>query len=572
MAKNRLPQACCAQGVIRRTITAFPGFAKNRTLGTDGIDDMQNMSCVAYPALSTRAPRIGSDETEQPQSAKFRAVAEFENRVYTVEGDGIYYRSGPLTPQSRKVKRCSVSFDSAERSTAALSGALLIMPDGIVIPRQGAVKKLNYSFSVMMTKLVSDETGDALYLAGADAAAIRQGDRVTIYAYDNSGEQPTYGEKLCTVTVRGIEKKSASEYILRTDRQSASEKITGEEIELYFVHTARPYAFMTVCDNRIWSCSPYGQINASCLGDPFNYDRFDGLLSDAWTFDFGREMRFCAAYTFGDRPVFFTEHSITQVYGSDPSEYSVQTKECNGVLSGCEKSIAQAGDCLYWLSPRGVVRYNGASVQLISQSLGQMQLRDGVAASDGRFYYLSCKADGAKRLLVYDTLLGTWTAQDDIALFGYTQNAESGGVVFFTEKGNLLFVSSGKGGSLTAQQGESFSWYAEFCDLCGRETETLYTANESHLHAFAVRMELAQNTAVKLYVGCDGAAPYLAAGCTAQGKNKGKALFYIPLSPHRADRYSLRIEGQGAAVLHSITRIYHAGSAIHTGAAVKIKQ
>lgn len=112
----------------------------------------------------------------------------------------------------------------------------------------------------------------------------------------------------------------------------------------------------------------------------------------------------------------------------------------------------------------------------------------------------------------------------------------------------------------------------EFCDLCGRETETLYTANESHLHAFAVRMELAQNTAVKLYVGCDGAAPYLAADCTAQGKNKGKALFYIPLSPHRADRYSLRIEGQGAAVLHSITRIYHAGSAIHTGAAVKIKQ
>ena len=60
MAKNRLPQACCAQGVIRRTITAFPGFAKNRTFGTDGIDDMQNMSCAAYPALSTRAPRIGS--------------------------------------------------------------------------------------------------------------------------------------------------------------------------------------------------------------------------------------------------------------------------------------------------------------------------------------------------------------------------------------------------------------------------------------------------------------------------------------------------------------------------------
>ena len=82
------------------------------------------------------------------------------------------------------------------------------------------------------------------------------------------------------------------------------------------------------------------------------------------------------------------------------------------MAEGSGRSLAVAGEMMFYLSRSGPVAYSGGVPADIGTVFGQ-PFKDGVGGSDGLRYYLSMK-DGLNdwHLFVYDTRTGLWYRED----------------------------------------------------------------------------------------------------------------------------------------------------------------
>lgn len=168
------------------------------------------------------------------------------------------------------------------------------------------------------------------------------------------------------------------------------------------------------CDNRIFGCKG-SEIFASKLGDPANWNYFHApsLSTDSWYLDTGDPSPFTACCVYGGRPHFFTEHSVTVLYGDSPAQYSTATVELCGVRAGAADSLVAVGGALFYLSRQGVIRYTSSDGAVpISDKLGVV-LASAVAGTDGRCYYI-CTTDplGNSANYKYSLKSGLWSKED----------------------------------------------------------------------------------------------------------------------------------------------------------------
>ena len=170
----------------------------------------------------------------------------------------------------------------------------------------------------------------------------------------------------------------------------------------------------TVCDNRVFGCRG-SEIYASKLGDPaqWYYWHTPSLSTDSWYLDTGDPSPFTACCVYGGRPHFFTERSVTVLYGDTPAQYSTATVELYGVKAGSADSLVAVGGALYYLSPQGFVRYTSSEgAVVISDRLGSV-FSSACAGTDGRCYY-ACTLDPLGRAANYKYSLksGLWAKED----------------------------------------------------------------------------------------------------------------------------------------------------------------
>ena len=85
-------------------------------------------------------------------------------------------------------------------------------------------------------------------------------------------------------------------------------------------------------ENRLWGAKGK-EIFASKLGDPFNWNCFEGLSTDSYYLQTQDKGEITAGISFG-YPRFFREDSMTTVYGSMPSAFQVKNTGLAGVKSG----------------------------------------------------------------------------------------------------------------------------------------------------------------------------------------------------------------------------------------------
>ena len=74
---------------------------------------------------------------------------------------------------------------------------------------------------------------------------------------------------------------------------------------------------------------------------------------------------FTACFSYLGYPCFFKEEYIYKVYGSKPSNFQVMSSASLGVEKGSHKSLAIAGEILFYLSRVGVVAYSGGIPQSV---------------------------------------------------------------------------------------------------------------------------------------------------------------------------------------------------------------
>ncbi len=532
---GRLPVLPNGDRIRKAQTVNFGGLNHNKSAQDGAIYDMWDMTSDEYPLLSSRDPRH-----------TVRTVAK-PNGLYA--NDGIYYVEGTRLKRMEDGSDTEIGTLSDSEKTFAVMGAyLIIFPDKKYYNREtGEYGNLEarYSGSFTITNGTyagEDAKANTIQLpSGADASSIfREGDSVTLVNADE-----TYVPNK-TLVIREIDGNKLvfyeNSFILPDNKQVQMESdIVREVPELDFICTN---------ENRLWGCKG-DRIYASKLGDPFNWNVFDGISTDSWQVDVGSAGDFTACYSYRGYPCFFKEDYIYKVYGAKPSNFQVMASASLGVKEGAGKSLAVAGEVLFYLSRAGVMAYSGGIPQNISEPLGDVELTDTVGGSDGRKYYLAATSkEGMKTTwcaYVYDTKINQWYVETMTGLVGMTwQN----GLYFMEKSGNVKVI---KGNAIPAPytKENGINSVVEFGDFVEGEP------NKKGTSKLQIRVELEDGASLKIEMMFDSDGVWREVKTLSATKKRS---FYLPIIPRRSDHFRIKLTGRGKWILYSLVRESYFGS------------
>ncbi|MEG1926694.1 MAG: hypothetical protein RR415_13215, partial [Ruthenibacterium sp.] len=123
------------------------------------------------------------------------------------------------------------------------------------------------------------------------------------------------------------------------------------------------------CDNRIWGAAGT-TIYASALGDPRNFNVYDGLATDSYSVAVGTDGDFTGCIAYSSTVLFWKENCVHKILGSYPAQYEVYTYTVPGLQEGSEKSLCIINETLFYKGRSGVYAYNGGTPVLISACFG----------------------------------------------------------------------------------------------------------------------------------------------------------------------------------------------------------
>ena len=324
-----------------------------------------------------------------------------------------------------------------------------------------------------------------------------------------------------------------------------SENVT-ETGDVTIARTVPDLDFLCTNENRVWGCK--GDTVCCCkLGDPYNWNVFDGLSTDAWSVESGSAGDFTGCASFLGYPCFFKEDRIFKVYGGKPSNFEMMGAATLGVLDGAHKTMAIAGETLFYLSRAGFVAYNGGMPSPIDAELARAYC-GGAAGSDGIKYYVSAiyseDSELNVELLVYDTRTRLWHREDDTPAFGM---AYHGGVVCLTNAG-LRMMWSCPAPPAGATEESAISSAVEFGDWDFQSFGSKYPVR------LWLRAEAEQGTTLTISLRYDGGTWESAATWSPGTKKSG----YFPVPLHRCGYYAIKITSDGPWKLWALEHeLYH---------------
>ena len=305
--------------------------------------------------------------------------------------------------------------------------------------------------------------------------------------------------------------------------------------------------FLCENENRLWGCKG-DTIYASKLGDPFNWNVFDGLSTDSYAVDVGSAGDFTACVSYLGYPVFFKEENIYKVYGDRPSNFQVMGSASLGVEKGSHLSPAIAGEVLFYLSRAGVVSYSGGIPQIISAPFGTERYKNAVGGSDGVKYYVSMEHDGEFTLFVYDTRYGLWHKEDHLQAIGFGWDQD---LYFLSSDGTLWLNGNAREVPEDAVSEGAVESAAEFADFVEN------SPNKKGTGKIQLRAELNAGATLKIEIQFDSDGSW---ELVSQLETAVKRSFYLPIIPRRSDHYRLKLTGSGDWKIYSMVRENYIGS------------
>ena len=500
------------------TQNSFGGLNRRSSASDGEIIDMKNMSSDETPLIAPRKPR-----TIISQSVDNNGIYALDG-LFEVIGTVAYYKG----------KNVGTVLNS-KKTISALGSKIVILPDKVYY--DVATDEFASIESTVLNQKVKFQDGE---YAGADAKAntiyskdfvwkdyFKVGDAVTItgaFLHTQNNQ---------TIVVREIEGDC-----LRFYENSFTIGTTGDDETVTISRTMPDLDYICENDNRLFGCKG-DTVYASKLGDVTNWNVFDGIASDSYAVDVGSPGDFTGCITYLGYPVFFKEDVIYKLYGSQPSNFQLMRSASLGVSPGDSKSLAVAGEILFYMSRVGIVAYSGATPSSVFLPFNDEKFTDSVAGSDGRKYYVSMKKTNGQHILaVYDTVFNTWHIEDDTEALGF---AYLDGLYIMTPTSVLLVNGAGS---------ETINSYVEFAD------ETLSTPNKKSVSKIAIRCTVFDEATLEVKISYDSGEWQTVK--TLPGNSKRS--YYLPVIPHRCDHFRIRLEGSGRYIVHSITREYSYGS------------
>lgn len=590
----RLPTLPDNSGALGAAQTAFAGVDYRYGAGNGAIVEELGCSSAWYPYLSSRPARRYSDANHYRGSVRMlehpNGMAVFGGEPngdgyvgghhYMVDGNtllrnGIWETTGGQDFTITLPHDDAAAWVSRPRTLVGMGRRLVVWPDKVMIEldewENKVVKPLGAAVGgngfVFRNGSYAGEDAEAntIYAASvnwADYFAV--GDGVSISFSGAAAE--TYAKWSGTFIVREIDGHELRFYEHTFD---PPEGVTLPVTVGSYVGVGRRVPdldFLCEQGNRLWGCKG-DTIYCSKLGDPTNWNVFDGISTDAWSVDTGSPGGFTGCCSYLGYPCFFKADAIYKVYGTRPENFELVGGPNMGVRPGCGKSLAIVGDVLYYVSRVGVTAWTGGLPRQATDRFGDIRLTDAVGGSDGRCYYLSARdaRTGVWSQWVLDTQTGllsreeeTWRDEWDEAGataphadfravgFGFY----NGGVLRMLRDGETLYTGEDRSsedyepGTCMVEFGD---WdYVSLTSRSGAAFAALYPVR------LWVRIAAAEGATVTISVRYDGGEWEEAASRTGEGKRKDT---YMPVPVRRCRRYALKLEVTGTSAAFKLLAI-----------------
>lgn len=362
------------------------------------------------------------------------------------------------------------------------------------------------------------------------------------------------------------------------DSKTNSATYSNSTNPIKFDRTVPDMDYVCELDNRLWGCSSLNhEIYASKIGSPFNFNSFIGSSNDSWSQTIGSDGDFTGCISHLGYVLFFKENMLHKVYGTKPTNFQVTTVSIRGVEKGSFRSLCIVNETLFYKSKDGVMVFQGALPEKISDNLGTYEFEKAVADALGSKYYISMfnKTVGTWELFVYDCDLGLWSKLDDTQfIFTLSTLTE----LFYVDgKDNKLKTINGTGNSFTVARNtgqtneNGVTVYENTEYSIDREANINWSFETRFIDAgilkhkyfskLLVYFEIFQNSTVTIYLKYDNSSKWERVA-TKQLRTVGsETRFYpLPIMPKRCQRIKLKVEGIGQCVIKAIDFTVEIGS------------
>lgn len=518
---GRLPMLTLTPRGDSKQIGSFGGLNKNLVIGENEFSDMKNMSSDDYPAIRTRKPRGQILKTlSNPHGILYK------NGLSYVDGTRFYYKDKEVT-----------SVTDTDKQMVSLGAYIVIFPDKIMYNTStGEVTQLEKSWSQGASATFAQTT------SGSTMVKIScNGIGKNFNAYDGVEISGCTNGDFNKTTV--IQEKGDNYIVVIGSLTSSFTQGSGLKI----ARKVPDMDFICENSNRLWGCSSANHEVYSCkLGDPTNWNAFEGISTDAYAATVGSDGDFTGCLSHMGYVLFFKEDTIHKVYGDKPSNYQINTSApVRGIAKGCERTACVVNETLLYVSRNNVCSFDGAYPDSISDALAEMRFKGGVAGQyNGKYYASLQEAEGNWNLYVYDLKKSMWHREDDLHALFMTYGE---GQLYCIDSEKQLFTISG-------DRDEQVEWMIESGDLLDGSVEYKY------LKKLLFNLLLEPGSEVDVFIKCDSDPDFEKKISFTSQRHRTQVLNVIP---SRCQRYRFRLEGKGAAALIAISKYIGYGSEIN---------
>lgn len=511
----RLPFLSETGQAVQKQLGQFKGYNNNLVIGDNEFKDMRNMCSDYFPAIGTRKSRGPLIKTLSKPNGLF-----YKNGLAYVDGTGFYYKDNRVGAVSDNKKQM-----------VGMGAYILIWPDKCYYNTHtgefgSLVKEYVQSGTVTFAPVSKGSNFTKISASGLDFS---QWDSVTIEGCTNKEFNTT---KIIQEVGNGYIVVIAT--IDSQFTQASGLKITRKVPDMDFVCES---------DNRIWGCSSSNhEIYASKLGDPFNWNNYEGISTDSYTVTVGSDGDFTGAIAHLGNVLFFKENTIHKMYGNKPSNFQLNTYTLPGVAAGCSRSICIVNETLYYKSRNGICTYDGSMPYSISDVFGQAQYTEASANQCSGKYYVSLK-DGAGKwtLFVYDPVYRLWHKEDSTELI---MSSYGEGQLYYINSANELLTIQG---SAVAD----FEWYIESGDMMEN------TMNQKYISKLLFNLQLDRGAKAEIFLKYDSE-PLWERKATINSTIP--KTYVMPVIPQRCNHFRYRISGKGGCKILGISKFVEEGS------------
>lgn len=543
------PRVPYGLGAKSNVTIALSGLNWTDAYSEGALEDSMNLTASRYPYFSTKAPR-----EEMTEFAGATAMTAWNDIAY-VKNNKLYYKVGDT------YKNCG-SVSEGEKQFVMLYKKMVVWPDKKYIKTDvsnpslitmeasssgaGAfirARRLNGIDYMQLVIPYGEVEGHPEYDWGIDVRKVfRSRDVVTLSGFSN---QQNNGEHY-------VEKVTEHSLLFApdtlVDEGSADARIATD---ITVERTVPDMDFVCEYGNRLWGCSNSSQtIYCSRLDDPTNFSDYTGEADDSFAFDVSSPGDFTGCCKLASSVLFFKEQTLHKVLGSNGADFQMVAYTMHGIAEGCHKSAVVINETLFYVATDGVYAYNGGTASLISSELGEKEFKQAVSGTDGVNYYLSAYDGSEAVFLTYYGRYGLWLKEDNTRAVDIARVSDD---VYVLTDDSKVYKENGSDATAAVEFLIQFKPFYE--TVTGSYRRSSVAFGHKRYGKLIVRTEMGPSSWAAFDIREDGGVWREVQKLVGE---TGLSRVVFPIG--RADKYELRIRGNGQLVLKNMEREFRVGS------------